>query len=214
MQRQPTLHGQMKEILATVRGSGRRPALLLHVCCAPCAAVPLLWLTGVFSVEAYFCNPNIWPEEERLRRCAELERLLSSLELPSPVPLTDAGPDPGGFARGIRGLEGEPEGGRRCQVCFSLRLEATAREAARRGIPWFATTLSLGSRKDARGILAAGMTQEEATGVRFLPADFKKEEGGLRSIRISQRYGLYRQRYCGCRYSITEETADRKGKTP
>ena len=108
-------------------------------------------------------------------------------------------PEP--FLRGARGLETAPEGGPRCAICFRLRLEATAARAAAEGFDWFCTTLTVSPHKDAALVNRVGEEVGAAAGVPFLPADFKKRGGFLRSVELTRELGLYRQDYCGCRFS-------------
>ena len=119
--------------------------------------------------------------------------------------------DPGAaFDEIAAGYEAEPEGGERCTRCFLLRLEETARRAAAGGFDWYCTTLTVSPHKDAERINRIGAELGARWGVRWLPSDFKKRDGYLRSIRLAQEYGLYRQDWCGCEYSHGNNTADLK----
>lgn len=177
-----------------------KPRLLLHSCCGPCSSYVLEYLTRYFDVTLLYYNPNIQPEAEYQKRL-DTQRALLAAAFPR-VSLLACGYDAGAYARAVRGLETEPEGGARCTACFRLRLEYTARTAAEAGFPWFCTTLTVSPHKDARRLNAIGTEMGEKYGVRFLPSDFKKREGYKRSIELSRQYGLYRQDYCGCLYSI------------
>ena len=101
----------------------------------------------------------------------------------------------------MRGWEGEPEGGRRCDRCFALRLARTADYAQAHGFPLFATTLTVSPHKNAPLINEIGAAEAARAGVLYLPSDFKKKGGYQRSIVLSREYELYRQRYCGCVFS-------------
>ena len=191
----------MAEEMERLKQDGRRPGLLLHVCCAPCSTACLERLAEAFDVTCFYYNPNISPEGEYDRRFGELERLLSVMPLPHTPSLVRGAYEPERFRALAEGLEDAPEGGPRCARCYRLRLEETARLAARDGYPYFTTTLSVSPYKDAEKLNRIGAELAEAYGVRYLFSDFKKQDGYLRSIRLSAEYGLYRQNYCGCVYS-------------
>ena len=98
-------------------------------------------------------------------------------------------------------MKDEPEGGRRCDMCFALRLSDTARMARELEFDYFTTTMSVSPHKDYSAIQKLGMSLEESTGVRYLDIDFKKRNGFGRSVELSKQYGLYRQNFCGCEYA-------------
>lgn len=185
---------EMQKIAAAHAGA----RLLLHVCCAPCASYCLEETAHSFRVTALFYNPNLDGEEEFLHRKGELVRYLEATRLAG---LLECPYSPEEFAVASHGLEDEPEGGRRCHACFRLRLMRTAQEAKRGGYDFFATTLTLSPLKNAAKINEIGFVVAAETGVEYLPTDFKKRGGYLRSIALSKQYGLYRQNYCGCVFS-------------
>lgn len=177
--------------------AAEKPRLLLHSCCGPCSSYVLEYLTQFFSVAVLFYNPNIQPEAEYEKRLYYQREVLKRI----PAELMRCGYDGAAFEQAARGLEQEPEGGARCTRCFLLRLEETARCAAADGFDWFCTTLTVSPHKDAVRINRIGAELGEKYGVRWLPSDFKKRNGYLRSIRLAAEYGLYRQNWCGCRFS-------------
>lgn len=174
-----------------------KPKLLLHVCCAPCSSACLERLKDYFSVTAFFYNPNICDGEYEKRK-QELLRLLNETGW---ADFIDCDYDGEKFYSAVKGLEDAPEGGERCMKCFSLRLEKCASTAAREGFPFFATTLTLSPLKNAEAINKIGYAAGKEYGVRWLPSDFKKKNGYLRSIELSKKYSLYRQNFCGCVFS-------------
>lgn len=178
------------------------PKLLLHACCAPCSSYCLEETSRYFDVTVFFYNPNMDCAEEYEKRKTELERLLSAF---SPngkkADFAAAEYEPDEFYRAVEGLEGEPEGGARCEKCFALRLEKTAVYAKENGFDFFTTTLTVSPHKNADKINELGEKIGEKYGVKFLHSDFKKRGGFLRSTRLSEEYGLYRQNYCGCVFS-------------
>jgi predicted adenine nucleotide alpha hydrolase (AANH) superfamily ATPase len=171
---------------------------LVHVCCAPDAAYGVRALRERFDVTGFFYNPNIRPREEFRKR------LLSTLDLQGkdPFPLVVGSGGEEAWEEAVRGLEDEPERGRRCEDCVRLRLRETARKAVELGMPAFGTVLTVSPKKDAAMVNRVGREEGECAGVRFVEADLKKGDGYLKSVRISREMGLYRQRYCGCRYSF------------
>lgn len=188
-------NGKMREIIQKL--DGEKPKLLLHVCCAPCSSACLERLFGHFSVTTFFYNPNIEREEYLKRRC-ELEKLLKATGW---AENSECGHDESEFYNAVRGQEKCPEGGERCATCFNLRLERTALAARENGFDYFATTLTLSPLKNAEVINRIGYDLEKKYGVKWLPNDFKKENGYLRSLELCRIYDLYRQNYCGCVYS-------------
>ena len=191
---------QMDAVVAALP-EGARPRLLLHSCCGPCSSYVLEALTPHFQVTVLYYNPNIQPREEYDLRLANQRKIIAALPTPSAVEILECDYDGAAYDEAVRGLENEPEGGRRCTVCFRLRLEETARLAAERGFDWFCTTLTVSPHKDAERLNQIGAALGERYGVRYLPSDFKKREGYKRSIQLSKEYDLYRQEYCGCLFS-------------
>lgn len=201
-----------KTIAAWHSPDGRKPVLLLHSCCAPCSSAVLERLAAHFTIYDFYYNPNISPEAEYRHRAEELRRLIREMGLEPGVQMVEGAYEPERFARIAAGLEGEPEGGRRCTRCFVLRLEEAAREAARRKADFFTTTLSISPHKDARRLNEIGRQMGEKYGVPYLFSDFKKKDGFKRSTILSEQYGLYRQNYCGCIFSRREAEERERAK--
>lgn len=180
-----------------------RPRLLLHSCCGPCSSYVLEYLQKHFDITIFFYNPNIQPEAEYLRRlegqCLLVREMCPGTEIIAP---DSRGDD---FTQAITGLEAEPEGGARCTACFALRLEETAKSAAKGAFDYFATTLTVSPHKDSARINKIGFSLAEKYNVNWLPSDFKKREGYKRSIELSNSYDLYRQTYCGCTFSSSSQ---------
>ena len=178
------------------------PRLLLHCCCAPCASYVLEYISPFFEISVLFYNPNIYPGEEYYKREAEFEKLLSAAVYPNSVEMLSCDYDDESFRKVAAPFWGEPEGGRRCRECYSLRLEEAARRAKEGGYDYFATTLTVSPYKDAKLLSEIGIKLEGKYGVRYLVSDFKKRDGYKRSIDLSKQFSLYRQVYCGCQPSI------------
>ena len=189
--------------------------VLLHACCAPCSSAIVEWLmaNGVRPTIFYY-NPNIWPREEYEIRKQESKRHAESLG----IEWIDGDYDHEEWRQDVCGMENEPERGRRCEQCFTLRLTATARKAQELGIKWFATTLASSRWKSLEQIERAGLAAELAVGhkgadsesrpqeVRFWAQNWRK--GGLQERRnqLLREYGFYNQLYCGCEFSMPKES--------
>lgn len=211
MERKRNYQKELDAILEDPKTLGK--SLFLHVCCAPCSSYVLEYLSAYFAITVFYYNPNITVEEEYLHRMREEKRLIEAYMAEGkcryPICFTEGGYDPAVFLEAVRGLEGEPEGGKRCSVCFGLRLSEAARLAANGGFDYYTTSLTVGPRKDAERINGIGRAQAERFGIEFLPCDFKKRNGFKRSVQLSHEYGLYRQNYCGCLFSKPTEHADK-----
>ncbi len=191
---------EMEKVLASLP-AGAKPKLLLHACCAPCSSAVLERLREHFSITILYYNPNIYPPQEYHRREQELERFLQDAGM-SGISLIELPYDPQEFYTAVKGLEAEPERGERCTVCYRLRMEQAARYAAAHGFDWFTTTLSISPVKDPVRINQIGQELAQKYGVAHLPSEFRKKNGYKRSLELSAEYGLYRQDYCGCVFSV------------
>lgn len=180
-----------------------KPEILLHSCCGPCSSSVLELLAKYFEVTVLWYNPNLYPEAEYEKRLVTQKQLIDAIGTDGVKAslLVEPWRSEDYFSR-IKGLENEPEEGKRCLECFKIRLDETARIAAERGFEWFCTTLTVSSRKDAVAINAIGREAAAKYGVKWLPSEFRKREGNHRSIILSEKYGLYRQEYCGCVFSL------------
>lgn len=190
---------------------GERPRILLHSCCGPCSSSVIELLNAHFDVTVLWYNPNLWPEEEYEKRLETQKQLIACLadDVGAHAELMVLPWRSEDYFSRIKGLEYEPEEGKRCLECFRIRLDETARVAAQYGFDWFCTTLTVSSRKDAVAINAIGRAAAEKYNVKWLPSEFRKREGNHRSIILSEKYGLYRQEYCGCVFSMNGGTDER-----
>jgi epoxyqueuosine reductase len=177
--------------------AGGKDSLLLHACCAPCSTHPIRLLSERYDVAVFFFNPNIQPFSEYEARQHEMEQLARRWA----VPFLKGPYDEGLWTAQIRGRESDPEGGLRCRICYRFRLERTARKALEEGYTGFGTTLSVSPHKNAAIINRIGKDVGSRICIPFFEADFKKKDGFKISGRISREEGLYRQNYCGCRFS-------------
>lgn len=188
----------MEKEFEKIESAGEKPTLLLQCCCAPCSSAVLERLKEHFNLKLYFYNPNIYPKSEYEKRLLQFDKLLAnnSIEIIKPVYEPDV------FENAIKGLESEKEGGKRCEQCFILRLYETARKAKEIGADYFCTTLTVSPHKNSELLNKIGLDAEKQFGVKYLMSDFKKKDGYKRSTVLSEELGLYRQNYCGCKYSI------------
>lgn len=196
-------HKELERILCewqkNTPGDGQIPRILLHSCCAPCSSYCLEYLTQKARVTVFYYNPNITSKEEYEYRLNEQKRLISEMEFVYPADLIPGEYDPQKFFDMAKGLEDAPERGPRCAGCYSMRLTETAKVASELKYDFYATTLTLSPLKPSDAINRIGLGIE--SGSVYLPSDFKKNNGYLRSIELSKEHGLYRQNYCGCIYS-------------
>ena len=197
---------QLDKVIASL--GDKVPTLLLHSCCAPCSSYVIEYLSQYFSITVFYYNPNISPEEEYRFRSSEQKRLIAEMPVKYPVTYIDEEYDSRQFFDAVKGLEHEPEGGRRCEKCFELRLGRTIQLAKEMGFDYAATTLSISPLKNAQLLNEIGKRLSEKQGVNWLGSDFKKKGGYKRSTELSKEYGLYRQNYCGCVFS--KRDADKK----
>jgi len=172
--------------------------LLLHICCAPDATIP--WpalLEEGYDAAGYFYGGNVQPREEFERRAAAL-RTLAEKERGE---VFFAPYDAKAWFDAVRGLEDEPERGRRCAKCFALQLEAAAEYGAANGFMHLCTTLTISPHKDVGLINGIGARTAAAHGLVWLERVWRKNDGFRRSVVRSKELGLYRQNYCGCAFS-------------
>ena len=194
---------ELEQLISAIE-PGRVPTLLLHACCAPCSSYCLEYLSQYFSITVLFYNPNISPETEYNKRVDEIRRLIDGLPVKNKVSLIEGRYLPSEFYNSVKGLEKEPEGGKRCHVCYELRLREAAITAKELGFDYFTTTLSISPLKDAEKLNEIGKKLSDEYGAAYLYSDFKKKNGYKRSIELSREYNLYRQNFCGCVFSRHE----------
>lgn len=168
------------------------------MCCAPCSTHVINLLREEYEVEAFFYNPNIHPRGEYALRFEESMVFTNK----TGTPFHAGEYNPGEWFRKTKGHEEEEEGGERCRICFELRLARTAEKASAEGFDVFTTTLTISPHKNADAINAIGRRLAQRYGVDFLEANFKKKDGFKKSVQLSREYGLRRQNYCGCIYSL------------
>jgi predicted adenine nucleotide alpha hydrolase (AANH) superfamily ATPase len=199
---------ELEKIISNI-GADKKPSLLLHACCGPCSSYVIEYLSGIFDITVFYYNPNIYPPAEYERRLSELKNFLPRFPpaIQNKVKLVEAPYNPQEFydavdVAGNPELKTEPERGERCRRCYLLRMQKSFDYARENGFDYFTTTLSISPYKDTEKINTIGHTFVSVNKTHYLPADFKKKSGFLRSTQLSREYGLYRQDYCGCVFSM------------
>ena len=211
----------LDQLLAALEGSAEKPTLLLHACCGPCSSYVLEYLSKYFQITVLYYNPNIYPQTEYERRLAELKKLYERFGpvVEQGVKLVECEYEPEQFyeAVGVRNqpeLATEPEKGERCRRCYKFRLKRAYDYAAANNFDYFCTSLSISPFKDAvkinelgveiegEQLAGAELSEPSAKSPKWLFSDFKKKGGFKRSLELSEEYGMYRQTYCGCVYSV------------
>lgn len=177
------------------------PKLLLHACCAPCSSYVISYLSNYFDITILYYNPNIDTEEEYNYRLSELERFVKEYQTKYPVKVVSLGYLKEEYDNIVKGLETEPERGKRCLLCYKLRLEKSFVYAKENNFDYITTTLTLSPHKNSKVINEIGSELESIYQFKYLYSDFKKRDGYKKSIILSHEYNLYRQDYCGCKYS-------------
>lgn len=199
-----TKKNYQKELEKIIAAQTTAKKVFLHSCCAPCSSYCMEYLRRHFDVTTFYYNPNIMQEEEYRKRVAEQKRLIDAyndLGGQRRISFVEGDYDVERYLAAVKGLENCKEGGSRCGQCFTLRLYETARVAKEYEMDYFTTTLTISPLKNAQLINQIGSRIGEEVGIAFLPSDFKKNNGYLRSIELSKEYNLYRQDYCGCDFS-------------
>jgi len=195
---------ELDKLIIKFTEEGQVPSLLLHSCCAPCSSYCIEYLSQFFYVTVFYYNPNIYPDEEYYHRVKEQQRFIKEFPTKYPVKFIEGDYDKSSFYEIAKGLEKEPEKGKRCHRCYDLRLRRTAEVAKEKGFDFFSTTLTISPMKDSQVLNEIGASIGKELGINWLYSDFKKREGYKRSTEISREYDMYRQDYCGCVYSYNE----------
>ena len=175
--------------------------LLLHICCGPCTIHVAEVLRQQYNITGYFYNPNIYPEEEYVKRLDAAREVAKR----TGITLIEGEYKPQTFFDAVKGFENEPENGERCKICYRLRFSGTVQYAVASSFNCIASTLTLGPQKKASIINPIGIIEAEKAGLSFIESDWKKKDGFKRSCKLSHEYGIYRQNYCGCLFSMTKE---------
>ena len=181
---------ELDKLIDHLQKEEKVPTLLLHSCCAPCSSYVLEYLSSYFKITVLYYNPNIYPESEYSKRIIEQQTLIGEMATKYPVQFIAGGYDKEKFYEMAKGLENVKEG----------------------GYDYFTTTLSISPLKNAAKLNEIGLKLAEEYGVSYLTSDFKKKNGYKRSVELSAQYGLYRQDYCGCEFSMRQRLEEQRAK--
>lgn len=174
-------------------------SVVLHACCGICSGYPISYLKDMgYRVVVYFYNPNIYPEGEYQKRLEAEKTLCAHFG----VELVAGEYNPNEYYDFVKGFENEPEKGLRCEKCFELRLKKTAEFAKSTGIDKFTTSITISPHKNFSKLSEIGLKIAQDAGIEYLPIDFKKKDGFLKTNKISKGLNLYRQNYCGCKFAL------------
>jgi predicted adenine nucleotide alpha hydrolase (AANH) superfamily ATPase len=176
----------------------KKPRLLLHICCGTCSIYPFLCLKKDFDVTFFYYNPNIYPEEEYLRRLDDVKTISKIYSIPLIIDNYEIKK----WMKLTSDFKNEPEGGKRCDICFKVRLEKTAITAKKLRYDIFCTTLTVSPHKNQKIINSLGAEIAASRKIDFYQADFKKKDGFKKTMELSKKLNLYHQNYCGCIYSM------------
>ncbi|MEG0962179.1 MAG: epoxyqueuosine reductase QueH [Lachnospiraceae bacterium] len=201
---------ELEKQLEYLETEKKAPALLLHSCCAPCSSYVLEYLSQYFKITVFYYNPNIYPEEEYVKRVEEQQNFIKQFPAKYKISFLEGTFDKEQFYQMAKGLEEMKEGGERCFGCYELRLKKTAECAKILKIDYFTTTLSISPLKNAEKLNEIGERLGKEYGVKYLNSDFKKKNGYQRSVELSKEYAMYRQDYCGCVFSMREREANKE----
>jgi predicted adenine nucleotide alpha hydrolase (AANH) superfamily ATPase len=200
----------MQQMVKVWEKEDKRPSILVHVCCAPCSTYTLEYLSQYADITVYFANSNIHPKDEYKRRAYVTQKFVSNFneKTGQSVRFLEAPYEPNEFFRTVHGLEDEPEGGDRCRVCFDYRLDKTAQKAVDLGFDYFASALTISPHKNSQTINTVGIDVQKLYTAKYLPSDFKKNNGYRRSVEMCEEYDVYRQCYCGCIFAAKAQGVD------
>lgn len=192
-----------KEMIKELESLTERKKLLLHSCCGPCSTYVLEALRKYFDITVYFYNPNIFPEAEFKKRANTQRKFIEAFD--SSINFIEEYYDSKEYDLAIKGYEMLPEKSERCFHCYRFRIEKTFEKAKELNFDYVCTTISVSKHKNVEYVLKTGKALEEKFNIKFLISDFKKNSGYQRTIELSKEFDLYRQDYCGCKYSKKEK---------
>lgn len=207
----------LQKVIADWQQREERPKILLHSCCAPCSTYSLEYLVEYADVSILFANSNIHPESEYHRRERVQKEFVDEFNQRNDahVQFISSPYEPNQFMRmvGEKKLHREPEGGKRCQACFQMRLDIVAEQAVALGYDYFGSALTVSPHKNSQLINEIGLDIQKIYDVNYLPSDFKKNNGYKRSVELCAEYDIYRQCYCGCVFAARQQGIDLKQVT-
>ena len=199
---------ELDKIIKNIESNNSIPKLFLHSCCAPCSSYVMEYLSNYFEITLFYYNPNIYPKKEYSYRINEqkkfIEQINNNNNTKNKIDFIEGKYNTEEFYKVTKGLENISEGGNRCFKCYEMRLKKTAKYAKENNFDYFTTTLSISPHKNSQILNEIGKKISNELNIKYLFSDFKKKNGYNRSIQLSEYYGLYRQKYCGCIFSKIE----------
>ena len=205
-------HTVLTKLIDDWKKKNQRPKILLHSCCAPCSTYSLEFMCKHADVTILFANNNIHPEAEYNKRALVQREFIDSFNkrTGNNVGYIEEKYNTVKFYEKVTGMEKEKEGGARCTSCFQMRLDIAAQRALEMNFDYFGSALTLSPKKNSQLINTLGLEIQEIFDVKYLPSDFKKNQGYQRSIEMCNEYDVYRQCYCGCIFAATDQGIDLK----
>lgn len=203
-------HTVLEKLIKDWKMKNQRPKILLHSCCAPCSTYTLEFMCEYADVTILFANNNIHPKEEYHKRADVQREFIDNFNkrTGNSVGYMEEPYNPREFYLKVKGLEKEKEGGARCTSCFQMRLDIVAKKAQELNFDYFGSALTLSPKKNSQIINILGLEVQEIFNVKYLPSDFKKNQGYQRSIEMCREYDVYRQCYCGCIFAAMDQGID------
>lgn len=193
-----------QEKIKEIKKTEKKPTLLLHSCCAPCNSYVMIELSKTFDVTLLYNNSNIYPHTEYLKRVNELKAYTEYVNEVHhlDIKLVEFDYDDVGFIKQVKHLADEPEGGKRCELCFTLRMNEAYQYALENDYDYFTTVMTISRQKNSITLNKIGesLNNKYESDLYFF-SDFKKKDGLLKSRKLINDYGMYQQQYCGCIYS-------------
>ena len=190
----------LQKELDLLKNTGKKPKLLLHACCGPCFTIPYEIIKDYFDITIIYNNSNIYPENEHNRRLTELKKYLRDID--ANIKVIEFPYDNEKYNQDLEPRASDKEGHKRCRICFRKRLKQGFEYASQNGFDYYGTVMTISRYKNAKDINTIGEElQKEYPTVKWLYADFKKNDGYEKSLIIIKEHEMYFQEYCGCKYS-------------
>lgn len=191
---------EFKKLLEEIKKSNKKPTLLLHSCCGPCSSYVLNMLKDYFKITIFYYNPNIYPHDEFIKRYNVQQEIIKKMSLDINIVMIDE--DYSVYLDAVKEYSHLKEGSMRCYKCYEFRLKLLSKYASVNNFDYYSTVMSVSPYKSSKWINELGLLYQDKS--IFLYSNFKKENGYKESIRLSKEYGLYRQDWCGCEFSLKE----------
>lgn len=191
---------EFKKLLEEIKKSNKKPTLLLHSCCGPCSSYVINMLKDYFKITIFYYNPNIYPHDEFIKRYNVQQEIIKKMNLDIDIVMIDE--DYSVYLDAVKEYSHLKEGSMRCYKCYEFRLKLLSKYASVNNFDYYSTVMSVSPYKSSKWINELGLLYQDKS--IFLYSNFKKENGYKESIRLSKEYGLYRQDWCGCEFSLKE----------